>query len=177
MASPSLLTRIPLPVRMVAYAVGFLGLVLGAVPWAFHQIDVRYPAVHVEIGRLRVVGVVLFVVCFTLYLAASYILTHRGKGAYVEFDPPTELVVTGPYRYVRNPVVTLLLGSMLGEALALSSTGITLMFLIFIALSYVQISRFEEPVLRERFGRAYDEYCAHVPRWIPRLTPWAGGRR
>jgi protein-S-isoprenylcysteine O-methyltransferase Ste14 len=163
---------IPLPVRMFFYAVGFLGLVLVALPWLFFQIDVHLPVLHVEIGWVRAVGVVLFVVSFPLYLAASYVLTRRGKGAYVEFDPPTELVVTGPYRYVRNPVVAFLLGSMLGEAISLSSTGILLMFGCFLALSHRQVTHSEEPSLRKRFGRAYEEYCAHVPRWIPRRSPW-----
>ena len=157
---------------MFFYGAGFLGVVLVALPWAFYQVDVRFPAVHVEIGWLRTVGVVLFAVSFALYLGASYVLTRWGKGAYVEFDPPTRLVVTGPYRYVRNPVVAFLLGSMLGEAIGLSSTGVLLMFLIFVGLSWVQVTRFEEPVLRKRFGQSYDEYCAQVPRWIPRTRPW-----
>jgi protein-S-isoprenylcysteine O-methyltransferase Ste14 len=171
-AVPSPFGWIPLPVRMLFYAVGFLGLVLVALPWLFHQLDVWVPAVHVEMGWFRIVGVVLFVVSFSLYSAASYVLTRRGKGAYVEFDPPTELVVVGPYRYVRNPIVAFLLGSMLGEALSLSSTGVLLMFLVFLVLSHLQVTRLEEPLLRKRFGRAYDEYRAHVPRWMPRLTPW-----
>lgn len=163
---------IPLPVRMFVYGVGFLGLVLGALPWAFHQIDVRFPVVHVEIGWFRLVGIGLFVVSFSLYLWASYVLTRRGKGAYVEFDPPTELVVSGPYRYVRNPVVAFLLGTMLGEAMGLSSTGVLLMFLCFLVLTHRQVTHLEEPLLSKRFGRAYNDYRAHVPRWIPRRTPW-----
>lgn len=168
------LERIPLPLRMLVYGVAFLGAVLVLLPWIFHQIDVRLPAVHVEIGWFRLAGVALFVISLALYLAASYVLTWRGKGAYVEFDPPKELVVTGPYRYVRNPVVTFLLGTMLGEAIGLSSTGILLMVCVFVVLVHLQISRMEEPALRKRFGRAYDEYCAHVPRWIPRVRPWQG---
>ena len=168
------LERIPLLLRMLVYGVAFLGVVLVALPWAFHRIDVYLPAVHVEIGGFRLVGAVLFAVSLALYLAASYVLTWRGKGAYVEFDPPKELVVTGPYRYVRNPVVTFLLGAMLGEAIGLSSTGILLMVCVFVILVHLQISRMEEPLLRKRFGRAYEEYCTHVPRWIPRVRPWQG---
>lgn len=166
------LAWIPLPIRMFFYAAGFLGLVLGGLPWAFYQLDVRLPVVHVEIGRLRVVGAALFVISLSLYLAASYVLTSRGKGAFVEFDPPTELVVAGPYQYVRNPVVAFLLGTMLGEAISLSSTGVLLMFFCFLVLAHRQVTRLEEPLLRRRFGRAYDDYCAHVPRWIPRRTRW-----
>ena len=31
---------------------------------------------------------------------------------------------------------------------------------------------YEEPTLREKFGADYEEYCRHVPRWIPRLRAW-----
>jgi len=167
MTNRSLLQRIPLPVRMLFYGVGFLGVVLVALPWACYRIDVYLPSVHVEIGRpARIAG-------FVLYLGASYVLTRRGKGAYVEFDPPTELVVVGPYRYCRNPVVATLLGTMLGEAIALSSTGILIMFCVIAFLANGQVKRIEEPLLGKRFGRSYEEYCAAVPRWIPRIPPGA----
>ena len=166
----SLLRRIPLPIRMFFYGVGFLGVVLVGIPWAFYQIDVYFPRVHVEIGwPARAAGAALAILAFVLYLAASYVLTRHGKGAYVEFDPPTELVVVGPYRYCRNPVVATLLGTMLGEAIMVSSTGIFIMFCLFAFLANGQVIHIEEPLLRKRFGRLCEEYCARVPRWIPRL--------
>lgn len=163
---------IPLPIRMAVYAVGFLAVMLGALPWLFYRIDVRVPVVHVDIGQLRIVGVVLFVVGLVLYTGASGVLVRRGKGAFVEFDPPTKLVVEGPYRYVRNPVAGFLLATALGEVIALSSTGALLLFCIYVVVAHLQVTRLEEPLLRKRFGRAYDEYCAHVPRWIPRRSRW-----
>jgi len=157
---------------MFVYTVAFLGLVLGVLPWVFSRLDVYVAAAHVEIGWVRAIGLALFAVSLTLYLRASYVLTRRGKGAFVEVDPPTELVVVGPYGYVRNPIVAFLLGAMLGEAIALSSTGVLIMFFVFLTLAHRQVTRLEEPLLRKRFGRSYDEYCAHVPRWIPRRTRW-----
>ncbi len=50
-------------------------------------------------------------------------------------------------------------------------TGMLLMFCVTAALAQFQVVRIEEPLLRERFGQAYDDYCARVPRWIPRLRP------
>jgi protein-S-isoprenylcysteine O-methyltransferase Ste14 len=158
---------------MVVYGILFLGTVLALLPWVFYQIDVFMPAVHMEIGSLfRVLGGVLFAAALTMYLLSSYVLTRQGKGAFVEFDPPTELVVTGPFRYTRNPVAAFLLASMLGLSIALSSTGVLLMFLVFTVLANIQVRRIEEPLLRERYGQAYEQYCAHVPRWFPRAHPW-----
>jgi len=171
--SASLFQRIPLILRMIVYAVLFLGTVLAVIPWIFYRIDVYFPAVHLEVGTfIRVLGGALFAVSLLSYLFSSYVLTRQGKGAFVEFDPPTELVVTGPFRYMRNPVAAFLLSSMLGLAIALSSTGVLLMFLVFTGLANLQVRRIEEPLLRERYGRAYEQYCTHVPRWFPRLEPW-----
>ena len=164
----SKLDRIPLPLRMLVYAVSFLSLVLLAIPWLFYQIDVRVPAVHGEVGSWRIVGYTLAAVSLTAYLACSYVLTSRGKGPFVEFDPPKELVVEGPYRWSRNPMVTCLLGAMLGEAIGFSSTGILMMFCIVLILGHLQVTRIEEPLLRQRYGAAYEDYCRRVPRWLPR---------
>jgi protein-S-isoprenylcysteine O-methyltransferase Ste14 len=166
------LQRIPLSLRMIVYTLFFLGMVLVVIPAAFYQIDRFLPWLHVEIGWGRIVGYVWFGLSLLAYLAASIVLTTKGKGPFVEFDPPKELVIDGPYRHVRNPVVAALLGTMLGEALAMSSTGIFLMFLLFAVLGHLQVVKFEEPLLRQRYGRAYEDYCRHVPRWIPQLTPY-----
>ena len=163
------LKRIPLALRMLFYGVVFLAAVLVGLPWACYQIDVHFPAVHVELGWIRVVGVVLFTACLAAYLGSSYVLSRHGKGAYVEFDPHSQLVVVGPFRHVRNPVAACLVGTMLGEAIALSSSGVFVMFCVFAVLAHWQVVRIEEPLLRQRFGRAYEDYCARVPRWIPTL--------
>jgi protein-S-isoprenylcysteine O-methyltransferase Ste14 len=162
---------IPLVIRMAVYTISFLGLMLVGLPWAFYQIDVFFPALHVELGWLRYLGAAMFALFLSLYLASSFILTGRGKGAFVEFDPPTELVISGPYRYVRNPVAACLLATVLGEAIALSSTGVLLFFAICLFMAHQQVIRVEEPLLLQRYGQAYRDYCAEVPRWIPRYFP------
>ncbi len=72
------------------------------------------------------------------------------------------------YRWVRNPVAACLVAALLGEALMFSSTGILLLFLTAMLIAHVQVTRLEEPLLRKRFGAAYEEYCRRVPRWLPR---------
>jgi len=165
----NVLRRVPLAVRMVVYGVGFLSAVLVALPWAAYRLDVYAPSCHVEIGWPRILGWVVFVACLVTYLRSSYLLTRRGRGAYVEFDPPTQFVADGPYRRVRNPVAACVLGMLLGEAVALSSTGVFLLFLLAILIAHLQVVLVEESLLRRRFGASYEEYLARVPRWIPRL--------
>lgn len=163
-----LLNRIPLPVRMLVYGLFFLSVVLGGLPWLAYRVDAYLPGWHVEIGWWQAVGVALSLVFFVTYVWSSYLLSRRGRGAYVEFDPPKEFVASGPFRWVRNPIAGSLVGMVLGEALAFSSTGILLLFVIALPLAHCQVVFLEEPLLRKRFGQAYVDYLARVPRWLPR---------
>lgn len=161
------LRRIPLGLRMGLYGAAFLAGVLGGLGSLAYQVDVYLPAWHVEIGWWRLVGVAALAIFLALYVYCSWQLTHRGDGAFVEFDPPSEFVADGPYRWVRNPVASCVLGMVLGEAVALSSTGVLLLFAVGMGLAHLQVIRLEEPLLRKRFGGPYEEYCRRVPRWIP----------
>ena len=81
----------------------------------------------------------------------------------------TELTVTGPYAYTRNP---LYLGSMLiaaGFALALLSWPVALVLTAGFAAIYVPVIASEERFLRAAFPE-FDAYCRRVPRLIPRPT-------
>ncbi|MBI4578224.1 MAG: isoprenylcysteine carboxylmethyltransferase family protein [Planctomycetes bacterium] len=162
------LTRIPLLARMIFYCLFFLAFVLGLLPWLAYRLDVHFPGLHVEIGGGRAGGWVVFAAFLAVYLYCSYQLITRGRGAYVEFDPPTEFVAQGPYRWVRNPIAACVVGMVFGLAVALSSTGILLLALIGVPLAHAQVVLLEEPLLRKRFGAAYENYLRRVPRWIPR---------
>jgi len=39
---------------------------------------------------------------------------------------------------------------------------------------HIFVLAYEEPTLRGKFGDEYKEFCAHVRRWWPRITPWQG---
>lgn len=82
----------------------------------------------------------------------------------------SELAVTGPYAYTRNP---LYLGSMLiaaGFAAALLSWPLALLLAAGFAIIYIPVIAGEERFLRATFPD-FDNYCRRVPRLIPRLTP------
>ncbi len=95
-----------------------------------------------------------------------------GKGTLAPWDPTRRLVVVGIYRYVRNPMISGVCAVVLGEAILFGSVPVLIWALIVIAVNLVYIPLSEEPGLRQRFGVDYDEYARHVPRWIPRLSPW-----
>ena len=125
------------------------------------------PALLVQIAGVAVlaVGVVLFVLSLRRF-------ARDGKGTLAPWDPPTRLVVRGPYRYVRNPMISGVLFVLIGEALVLRSLPHAAWAGIFLAANAVFIPWYEEPHLARVFGEPYRTYRAHVPRILPRLTPW-----
>jgi protein-S-isoprenylcysteine O-methyltransferase Ste14 len=92
-----------------------------------------------------------------------------GRGTLAPWDPTQRLVVRGPYRRVRNPMISGVGAILLGEVLIGGSPWLALWFAIFAALNAVYIPLAEEPGLRRRFGDDYRAYADEVPRWIPRL--------
>ncbi len=112
-----------------------LGVLIG-LAWLAYQVDGARPDWHFEAGWFRLVGVAIFAGFAALYVYCAYQLTQRGRGGYIEFDPPTLLVAEGPYRRVRNPVAGCVVGMLLGEAIALSSTGVLLLFAVALPLAH-----------------------------------------
>jgi protein-S-isoprenylcysteine O-methyltransferase Ste14 len=112
-------------------------------------------------------GFGLAMLCWTIVLFARY-----GEGTLSPFDETKRLVVVGPYRHVRNPMYAGVFSILIGEAFALQSWTLLVWFLCFFAFVATFVPRKEERWLVDQFGAEYDEYRAHVPRWLPRPTPW-----
>jgi len=166
----------PFGLRSTLYTIGFLLFILGLVPSVFFLIG-RWPfgsgAVSATIwefwiGLRTLVGVGVFAIGLATYILCSFWLVFFGKGPHVEFDPPKVFVATGPYRWVRNPVVITLLITVLGEAIYFNSIGIAVLLVLGMPLAHYQVTRLEEPLLRKRFGASYEAYCGRVNRWLPR---------
>src|SRR5215212_7991462 len=92
-----------------------------------------------------------------------------GQGA-EEHNIPQQLVVIGPYRYVRNPLYDTDMTLIFSAALLTRNWGLVALLAAYIAQLVMQL-RLEERELRVRFGPAYSRYCQLVPRFIPRLAP------
>ena len=108
----------------------------------------------------------------TLFATSLRRFARDGEGTLAPWDPPRKFVVTGPYRFVRNPMISGVILILLAEASLLRSRPHLWWALIFFAGNLIQIPLMEEPMLRAKFGAAYDEYCRNVGRLVPRLTPW-----
>ncbi len=153
---------------MAVYGASFLALILLALPAGAAAVDRVIPAWQPALpvwGRWA--GGAVFVAALVTYLWSAAILSGRGRGGYVEFDPPRELVTSGPFARCRNPVAGCVVLMLLGLALALSSTTLLLVVVAALPIAHAQVVLLEEPLLRARFGEAFERHCATTPRWIP----------
>jgi len=121
---------------------------------------------------LQVLGAALLAVGLRLFAASLHRFVTEGHGTLAPWDPPRELVVRGPYRFVRNPMISGVLFLLFGESLLLLSWPHAEWATTFLVINAIYIPLFEEPSLERRFGEAYREYCRHVRRFLPRLHPW-----
>jgi protein-S-isoprenylcysteine O-methyltransferase Ste14 len=124
---------------------------------------------------LQLAGLGLLVVGLTFFAASLRRFGTEGGGTLAPWDPPRRLVLRGPYRYVRNPMISGVVLMLFGESLVLLSTAHAEWAACFLVFNLIYIPLFEEPQLKRRFGAAYLEYCRHVPRVVPRLRPWVPG--
>jgi protein-S-isoprenylcysteine O-methyltransferase Ste14 len=133
-------------------------------------------AMHMPTGAaptaLLALGLLLLAAGLLLFIASLARFVGEGKGTLAPWDPPKQFVVTGPYRFVRNPMISGVILILFGEAALFRSQPHLVWAALFLAGNFVHIPLVEEPALRRRFGASYDEYCRHVGRLIPRLTPW-----
>jgi protein-S-isoprenylcysteine O-methyltransferase Ste14 len=105
-----------------------------------------------------IAGLVLLAVGATIYLTCLWEFLMRGRGIPAPLDHPTELVVTGLYRYVRNPMYVGGLLVLLGEAILFGSRGCLWYALGWFGFVHFNVIWYEERYLTRRFGNSYRRY-------------------
>src|SRR3954469_15316780 len=140
------------------------------VPWALGGWQMAPPLLGAV--PLLWLGVFLIAVGAPVLLDSFARFAWQGLGTPAPIAPPQHLVVTGLYRYVRNPMYVAVVAVILGQAILFGDSRLMtyggLMWLAFHAF----VLTYEEPVLAQTFGTQYEDFRANVPRWIPRLSPW-----
>ena len=101
-----------------------------------------------------------------LFCCWARVVLGRNWSAVVQVKRDHELIVRGPYRYVRHPIYTGLLTAFLGTALAIGEWRALLATAI-VACSFWIKLRLEERWMREQFGEAYMAYMGRVKALIP----------
>jgi protein-S-isoprenylcysteine O-methyltransferase Ste14 len=135
---------------------------------AFAFSDSRWPAGIVSLLG-PALGLLLVLIGFALLAWCISLFVQVGQGTLAPWDPTRKLVAIGPYRYVRNPMISGVIMMLAGQALYWGSWVLAAFALFAFLLNHFYFIHSEEPGLEKRFGASYLEYKKTVPRWLPRL--------
>jgi protein-S-isoprenylcysteine O-methyltransferase Ste14 len=146
------------------------GTVAGLGPWWINGWRLHEGPLAVRVAGAAMIagGLYLLIECFGRFAV-------QGRDTPAPIAPPQRLVVSGPYRRVRNPMYVAVVAIILGQAalfedlrLVAYGAAIWLAFHLFVLF-------YEEPTLRRTHPRDYAAFAAAVPRWRPRIRPWRAG--
>ncbi len=135
--------------------------------WHFHRPLPDWPVAQAAGGLLICAGLVP--------LVQSFIEFAKADGTPVPLASPPRLVVSGFYRYVRNPIYVGFVAILTGEALLFGSPGLLEYTAVAWGIGAAAVRFYEEPTLARKFGAEYRDYRRAVHAWIPRLHPWTPG--
>ena len=119
--------------------------------------------------RPLAVGLAVPIFAFALFLIGWSVLYFlRARGTPVPFNPPPQLVTTGPYAYARNPMLTGVFALLFGLGALLGSISLLVVFTpLFILINVWELKVVEEPELEKRLGEDYLEYRKRTPMFFP----------
>jgi len=146
------------------------GTVAGVVPWWMSRWRVSNSLPGFM--ALRVMGALLMAVGFVLLMETFVRFAIQGIGTPAPVYPTKHLVVKGSYRHVRNPMYVAVVSLILGQGMVLGNVQVFVYGLCAWAAMHLFVLLYEEPTLRRTFAQEYEDFCTHVPRWIPRWTAW-----
>ncbi len=159
------------------YIAGFLvfAITLPALIYGFSRIE--YPLFRVPIFKINLINTIisipLFITGFILVIWSNIDLFRIGKGGpadvfNIEISPRSKnLVVTGPYRYTRNPMVFGANAIYFAIALFLNSLMCLIFVCIFQGIIILYLKLTEEKRLLNDFGEDYREYRKNVSMILP----------
>lgn len=145
-------------------------VVAGLLPWWITRWEFLPPFFGLQ--ATRAVGILL-IVAGLLGLVDSFArFAVQGLGTPAPIAPTQKLVVTGLYRYVRNPMYVAVVAVILGQAVLFGDWRLLIYGGLVWLACHAFVLMYEEPTLAQKFGTQYKDFRANVPRWIPRLSPW-----
>jgi protein-S-isoprenylcysteine O-methyltransferase Ste14 len=166
------MTRLSASLGSVVFLLVAPAMIAGVVPWWMTRWQVRSSS-FLDALALKVIGVILIGSGLVVLLDSFARFALQGIGTPAPAFPTRHLVVTGLYRYVRNPIYLAVTALILGQGLLFASVGLIAYGALIWVGFHVFVIAYEEPTLRKAFGVEYDRYCANVPRWLPRIRPWS----
>lgn len=155
--------------KTLAQTAVFWSLFLGIIPWLLIRWESLLGWPRFAFPGQFGISIVGFTLASLLGLASGFTMAWFGEGTPLPMDTARELVVRGPYRYVRNPMAIAGLGQAAFIGLGLGSAFTLAYVLTGLVLWNTWVRPVEEAELASRFGDAYQRYRAEVPCWRPVL--------
>jgi len=124
---------------------------------------------RIETGVISFFAIPLWLIGSLMILRCFWDFTFKGRGTPVPSHPPKELVITGFYRYVRNPIYVGVLLIFLGHFLWFGYWALLIYMVSALIGVHFFVVLYEEPTLKRKFGAIYEDYLKRVPRWLPRF--------
>ncbi len=150
--------------KSLVFLILVAGLGAGYIPFALLP---RGP--QVETGLLAYLAVPLWLLGGVMILWCFWEFTFTGRGTPAPIDPPKELVTTGLYRHIRNPIYVGVLTLLIGHFLWFKTIWMLVYAIVVFLAFHLFVTLYEEPTLKAKFGAAYQQYCKSIPRWIPKI--------
>src|SRR5688572_4179649 len=121
---------------------------------------------RVRSGPFNAIALVLLIPGVALLLWCVRDFFVAGKGTLAPWDPPRNLVSSGPYRFSRNPMYVGVSLILLGWAMAFRSSVLLLYAVIVMVAFHLRVVFGEEPWLARTHERKWNDYRSRVPRWL-----------
>ena len=151
-------------------------VVLVVIPYVIlkYSIEITCHTGHVT---FQVLAYIFIVLGLGLMLWTILLFAKQGKGTLAPWNPTVILVINGPYKYVRNPMILGVLLVLLAESFYFNSLTLLIWMILFFFINNIYFEHFEEPELERKFADDYVDYKTNVRRWIPKTRGYSSKKK
>jgi protein-S-isoprenylcysteine O-methyltransferase Ste14 len=160
--------------RAVLHVLGAGGVFLFLIPEVVFAVRPghRWDALLFEPAWLRNLELQAIALLGVVGVSAVQEFAQRGNGTPIPYDPPKQLVVSGLYRYISNPMQLSCALVMTAWGWVLRNPWVAAVGIMSFLYSLGLAAWDEGEDMRVRFGKPWEEFRNNVKAWRPRLTPW-----
>jgi protein-S-isoprenylcysteine O-methyltransferase Ste14 len=156
-----------LGVKTAAFVLLYVGAVAVGIPallvwWADGRLALG-------LGQARYLALAPMLAGVAFYLYCTAYLAAHGREIPAPLDPTRQLICSGPYAVMRNPMYVAASLYFCGLAVLFDSGVLVAYALLMMSAYWAGVVFLEEPALAQRFGPAFADYCRQTPRWFPAL--------
>jgi protein-S-isoprenylcysteine O-methyltransferase Ste14 len=147
-------------------------LILVVFPYLITLLEDELGIARLQFPFQKPLAIVIFIAVSSIGVMSAVVMSRIGKGTPLPLDHATDLVIAGPYKYVRNPMALSGIGQGLAVALFLGSPLVAVYALMGSAIWQFIFRPLEEDDLELRFGEPFVNYLSAVNCWLPRSKPY-----